>query len=97
MPNVAIGHRDEELVKKQLESGRYNNASKVVRAALRHLEDYEAACEQWLNNEIPTRIDELVKNPSIGVPAETVRFRSGVMTSSSSACLREAVRSVTSS
>lgn len=35
MPNVAIGHRDEELVKMQLESGRYNNASEVVRAALR--------------------------------------------------------------
>jgi antitoxin ParD1/3/4 len=75
MPNVAIGNHYEEFVKKQLESGRYNNASEVVRAGLRLLEDYEAAREQWLNKEIPARFDELMKNPSIGVPAETVRAR----------------------
>jgi hypothetical protein len=31
--------------------------------------------EQWLNKEIPARFDELMENPSIGVPAETVRAR----------------------
>lgn len=53
MPNVALGNHYEEFVKKQLESGRYNNASEVVRAGLRLLEDREAARERWLNEEIP--------------------------------------------
>lgn len=38
MPNVALGNHYEEFIRKQLESGRYNNASEVVRAGLRLLE-----------------------------------------------------------
>lgn len=75
MPNVALGNHYEEFVKKQLESGRYNNASEVVRAGLRLLEDHEAARERWLNEEIPGRYTELVQNPSIAITAESVRTR----------------------
>lgn len=46
MPNVALGNHYEEFVRKQLESGRYNNASEVVRAGLRLLEDHEVARER---------------------------------------------------
>lgn len=38
---VALGNHFEEFVKKQLESGRFNNVSEVVRAGLRLLEDEE--------------------------------------------------------
>lgn len=75
MPNVALGDHYEEFVQKQLESGRYNNASEVVRAGLRLLEDFEVARERWLNEEIPGRFDDLIKDPSIGIPAKTVRAR----------------------
>lgn len=75
MPNVALGNYYEEFVKKQLESGRYNNASEVVRAGLRLLEDHEAARERWLNEEIPARFDELQADASLGIPAGTVRAR----------------------
>lgn len=75
MPNVALGSHYEEFVRKQLESGRYNNASEVVRAGLRLLEDHEAARKRWLNEEIPARYDELMNKPSLGIPAETVRSR----------------------
>lgn len=75
MPNVALGNHYEEFLRKQLESGRYNNASEVVRAGLRLLEDHEAARERWLNEEIPARYNELLQNPSTGVPAESVRAR----------------------
>jgi antitoxin ParD1/3/4 len=37
----SLGNHFEEFVKKQLESGRFNNVSEVVRAALRLLEDEE--------------------------------------------------------
>jgi antitoxin ParD1/3/4 len=75
MPNVALGSYYEDFVRKQLESGRYNNASEVVRAGLRLLEDHEAARERWLTEEIPRRHDDLARDPSLGIPAETVRAR----------------------
>lgn len=75
MASIALGNHYEEFVKKQLESGRYNNASEVVRAGLRMLEDYEQAREKWLNDEIPARYEELLAAPSKGVPAEQVRAR----------------------
>jgi len=75
MPNVALGTHYEEFVKKQLDSGRYNNASEVVRAGLRLLEDHEQAREKWLNEEIPARFSELTKDPSIGVSSRSVRAR----------------------
>ncbi|WP_426128426.1 type II toxin-antitoxin system ParD family antitoxin [Pararhizobium sp. PWRC1-1] len=75
MPNVALGKHYEEFVKKQLESGRYSNASEVVRAALRLLEDSDAARERWLNDEIPGRYDQLMADPKIGIPSEAVRAR----------------------
>lgn len=75
MPNVALGNHYEEFVQKQLESGRYNNASEVVRAGLRLLEDYEVARERWLNEEIPARFDDLRGDLSAGVPSGRVRAR----------------------
>lgn len=75
MPNVALGNHFEDFVKRQIESGRYNNVSEVVRAGLRMLEDHEDSREKWLKEEIPGRFAELQSDPSKGVPAETVRAR----------------------
>ena len=75
MPNVALGSHYEKFIKDQLETGRYKNASEIVRAGLRMLEDYEEAREKWLRDEIPGRYEELMRDPSKGVPAETVRAR----------------------
>lgn len=75
MPNVALGPHYEEFIKNQLDSGRYNNASEVVRAGLRMLEDFEDAREKWLRDEIPGRYEELVENPSEAISAATVRAR----------------------
>ena len=75
MTSIALGNHYEEFVKKQLESGRYNNASEVVRAGLRMLEDHEEAREKWLRDEIPARYEELMANPSKAIPAEAVRAR----------------------
>ncbi|RUU73007.1 type II toxin-antitoxin system ParD family antitoxin [Mesorhizobium sp. M7A.F.Ca.MR.362.00.0.0] len=63
------------FIRKQLESGRYNNASEVVRAGLRMLEDLEAEREKWLREEIPGRLTELRQDSSKGIPAETVFSR----------------------
>jgi antitoxin ParD1/3/4 len=50
MPNAkksfVIGERYAAFIDKQVASGRFNNASEVVRAGLRLLEDEEAKLEQ---------------------------------------------------
>ena len=75
MPNYALNDHYESFIRKQLESGRYNNASEVVRAGLRMLEDFEAERERWLREEIPTRLTELRQDPAKATPAETVFSR----------------------
>lgn len=39
--NVSLTPEVEAKIHERVESGRYNNASEVVRDALRHLEEYE--------------------------------------------------------
>ncbi|ENN86445.1 hypothetical protein RHSP_09744 [Rhizobium freirei PRF 81] len=67
MASFALNDHYERFIRKQLESGRYNNASEVVRAGLRLLEDQEEARERWLNHEIPSRYADLKRYPSASV------------------------------
>ncbi|MDX8491477.1 type II toxin-antitoxin system ParD family antitoxin [Mesorhizobium sp. VK22B] len=60
------------FIRKQVESGRCKNASEVVHAGLRMLEDFEAEREKWLRSEIPSRLAELRQNPARGIPADEV-------------------------
>ena len=50
MPNAkksyAIGDRYEKFIADEIEAGRFNNASEVVRAGLRMLEDYETRLQE---------------------------------------------------
>ncbi len=75
MTSIALSEHYERFIKKQLESGRYNNASEIVRAGLRMLEDFENARENWLKEEIPARLAEIKNNPEIVVSAEEVFAR----------------------
>jgi len=68
MPNFALSEHYENFIRKQLASGRYNNASEVVRAGLRLLEDHEEARERWLREEIPSRYAEALNDPAKTVP-----------------------------
>lgn len=75
MPNFALSRHQEDFIKKQIVSGRYNNASEVVRAGLRMLEDYEDAREIWLREQVVPRLDELRGSLERGVSAEQVFAR----------------------
>ena len=49
--SVALSVHFEDFIRKQVESGRYNNVSEVVRAGLRVLEDQESR-QVLLNDEL---------------------------------------------
>lgn len=72
MASIALGDHYEKFIRRQLDSGRYNNASEVVRAGLRMLEDFEASRERWLREEVPSRAAEMRNDPSIAIPADQV-------------------------
>jgi antitoxin ParD1/3/4 len=60
--SVSLGTHFDEFLKNQIDSGRYKNASEVIRAALRLLED-EERYNAWLRAEIQKGIDsEIVEN-----------------------------------
>ena len=48
MASIALGDHFEAFIKEQVERGRFNNASEVVRAGLRLLEDAEGERERKL-------------------------------------------------
>jgi len=51
--SYALGEHYEKFIASQVKAGRFNNASEVVRAGLRMLEDYETRMK-----ELRTLIDE---------------------------------------
>ena len=63
--SVALGNHFEEFVKKQLESGRFNNVSEVVRAALRLLED-EEKLREIRHRELKAAIQEGIDSEDAG-------------------------------
>lgn len=72
MASIALGAHYEKFVKELLDEGRYNNASEVVRAGLRMLEDYESGRERWIKEELPSRLAAHQADPSTAIPAEKV-------------------------
>jgi antitoxin ParD1/3/4 len=71
--SVALGSHFEEFVKKQLESGRFNNVSEIVRAALRLLED-EVKLREIRHRELKVAVQEGIDSEDAG-PIEDVVAR----------------------
>ncbi len=46
MPSISLGSHFEQFVQDQITGGRYQNASEVVRAGLRLLEDHEMSRQE---------------------------------------------------
>lgn len=68
--SVVLGEYFETFIKRQLASGRYNNASEVVRAGLRLLQQLEQVNEARLG-ELRKAIEEGFDSGP-GMPAEDV-------------------------
>lgn len=69
--SVALGSHFEEFVRRQLESGRFNNVSEVVRAGLRLLED-EDKLRQLRHRELQAAIQDGIDSEDAGSVEEVV-------------------------
>ncbi|MSQ49443.1 MAG: type II toxin-antitoxin system ParD family antitoxin [Betaproteobacteria bacterium] len=68
--SVALSEHFEHFVRKQVSSGRFNNASEVVRAGLRLLEDQEKQAALQLSALRAAIAAGLASGP--GIPADEV-------------------------
>jgi antitoxin ParD1/3/4 len=71
MPNVSLGSHFEEFIEVQVKNGRFHNASEVVRAGLRLLEDQELARAERAAR-LARAINESFDEPGADIPAEDV-------------------------
>ncbi len=68
MPNVSLGQHFEEFVSRQISEGRFQNASEVVRAGLRLLEDHELTRAERMAR-LARAINAAYDDPQADVPA----------------------------
>ncbi|OPH84405.1 type II toxin-antitoxin system ParD family antitoxin [Nitrobacter vulgaris] len=68
--NVELGSKQQAILRQQLDSGRYENASEVMNDALRLMSERDAVFDEWLRQEVlasvadkrpPSPIDEVFK------------------------------------
>lgn len=59
---VALGQHYEDFIKTRIETGRYNNVSEVVRAALRRLEEDEAKLEALRSALVEGELSKDIEN-----------------------------------
>jgi antitoxin ParD1/3/4 len=74
MASISLGEHFEKFVQEQVARGRYQNASEVVRAGLRMLEDYEMSLQERAQL-LKAKIDEAWDDPRPSRPADEVFAR----------------------
>jgi antitoxin ParD1/3/4 len=71
MPSINLGDHFEKFVQERIARGRYQNASEVVRAGLRLLEEHEMALEERAA-QLKAKINEAWDDPRPSRPADDV-------------------------
>jgi antitoxin ParD1/3/4 len=71
MPSINLGGHFEKFVQERIARGRYQNASEVVRAGLRLLEEHEMALEERAV-QLKAKINEAWDDPRPSRPADDV-------------------------
>lgn len=71
MASISLGDHFQKFVQEQIARGRYQNASEVVRAGLRLLEDHELDVQER-RRRLKAKIDDAWDDPRPSLPADEV-------------------------
>ncbi len=71
MASISLGEHFEKFVQERVTQGRYQNASEVVRAGLRMLEDYEMSLQERAEL-LKAKINEAWDDPRPSRPIDEV-------------------------
>lgn len=71
--HIALPQELADFVSVKVTSGDYATESAVIEAALRTLQDRDAALEDWLRREVVPAYEELQADPSRGIPLDEVQ------------------------
>lgn len=74
-PELCLDGHHESVIRKQLEPGRYDNASEIVRTGPRMLDDFGAEREKWFREENAGAFDRAPAGSNERCSAETVFSR----------------------
>ena len=72
---LALSEQDEKMIEKQLATGRFADASDVVRAGLQMLDELSTDQERWLEDEVARRAVEADRDPARLLVANDVFLR----------------------
>ncbi|MBL8596692.1 MAG: type II toxin-antitoxin system ParD family antitoxin [Devosia sp.] len=77
MPKVvkrtfSLTEEQAKFIDSMVESGGFATGSEVVRDGLRAMQEYEAAIERWLHEEVVPTLRELDADPSRARPVDEV-------------------------
>jgi antitoxin ParD1/3/4 len=89
MASIHLGEHFEQFVQQQIAGGRYQNASEVVRAGLRLLEDYELNAHERMQL-IKAKINAAWDVPQSGRPMNEVFERLETLHADAPGALRDA-------
>jgi antitoxin ParD1/3/4 len=91
MPNVSLGEHFEEFIDRQIAQGRFQNASEVVRAGLRLLEDTELSRAERAA-KLAREINEAFDAKGANIPCDDVFARLEQQYATANEAVREAIR-----
>lgn len=75
--SLELDDNDRERIERQLASGRFSEASAVVRAGLKLIDELDGARDRWLDVEVPARFADAKQNPDRLISGEEVFARLG--------------------
>lgn len=74
--NIELGKKQQTILRQQLESGRYENASEVLNDALRLMSERDAVFDAWLREEVLASVSD--KRPAVPIDEAFKRVRARI-------------------
>jgi len=75
MSEIVLSKEFDDIIRRQINGGRFSDAQDVVEAALRLLDEDQRNFDEWADEVLPARHAELVADPGLAVSFDDLRAR----------------------